>query len=336
MLIKKEGHLGSIIKPFDLLGNDETALAKAFSFILANDSNSLFTFLQFLGIKIKNTKNNLKNISIIIEKKRSEGRTDIEIRDNSKFHVIIECKINKNRVKEQRTQYLTSFDKNNNQNILCFITQERDANKQLLQKENIKIINLSWLDIIELLNNKFLIQCDIVKEFLRFSLRNYKMNTLKEVLIQDLSDATEMKRFKNYHIYKRDETFGTPLYFAPYFTKKANQEEGEGISYISKVLGVLTLNPKDIDLLEDDLNQFSNDVKLISAWKEGVKLGLTQNEDHIFTYYFLKEPVKISKPLLKDGGIQKGRGKDWIAAAIPKNRNVTFEEFIKRALAQHA
>jgi hypothetical protein len=36
--------------------------------------------------------------------------------------------------------------------------------------------------------------------------------------------------------------------------------------------------------------------------------------------------------LKKDGTNKKGRGKNWIAALIPKNRCVTFEEFTKRLM----
>ncbi len=48
------------------------------------------------------------------------------------------------------------------------------------------------------------------------------------------------------------------------------------------------------------------------------------------TRTFLDDPVKLDRPLLKDGGNKKGRGKGWIAAMIPKNRCVTFEEFTRR------
>jgi hypothetical protein len=62
---------------------------------------------------------------------------------------------------------------------------------------------------------------------------------------------------------------------------------------------------------------------------EGVRLNLAQ-DPHTFTFYFLDNSVRIPKPLEKDGTILKGRGKNWIAAMIPKNRCVTFSEFVKR------
>ena len=52
----------------------------------------------------------------------------------------------------------------------------------------------------------------------------------------------------------------------------------------------------------------------------------------ISTYYFLDDPVALGTPLLKDGGNKKGRGKNWVAAMIPKNRCVTFQEFTRRVI----
>ena len=69
------------------------------------------------------------------------------------------------------------------------------------------------------------------------------MNT-KEILIQDLSDETEIERY-NYLVYRRDESYGPPLYFAPYFTKK--NKNGDGIKSLSKILGIITATPNEIE-----------------------------------------------------------------------------------------
>lgn len=128
-------------------------------------------------------------------------------------------------------------------------------------------------------------------------------------MIQDLSDPTEMDRYKNCNVYRRFETFGIPLYFAPHFTRNAEQPEGIGISYLSKVLGTLTMRPGEIDNVLKELSKFTKNEKLKEAWINGVKLDA---EDRIFTYYFLDTPVKLNNPLKKDSGIKKGRGKNWI------------------------
>jgi hypothetical protein len=288
----------------------------------------LFTLLQYLGIKKKNTLKNFTQISIEIEKHRAEGRTDIEIKLDNEFHIIIESKIGGNRVTKQRTQYIKSFEENVPKKVLCFITQLRNTNKEI--QEDIDIINISWFEITELFNNKRLITNDLVKDFLDFTTKNYNMNELKEILIQDLGDEKEIERFKKFHIYRRGITFGSPLYFAPYFTRKAKQEEGEGIAYLSKVLGVLTLNPKNIENFEADLLRFANkEQSTVEKWKKGVLFN-DKDVDNIYTFYFLGEPLRLNSNLLKDGTKEKGRGKNWIAAMIPQNRSVTFEEFVRR------
>ena len=53
------------------------------------------------------------------------------------------------------------------------------------------------------------------------------------------------------------------------------------------------------------------------------------NENRVFTYFFLDKPLKLEIPLQKDKGTKKGRGKNWIAAFIPRNRCVTFSELIE-------
>ncbi len=328
MKLKEKGHRVSSVKKFDLLGNDEIGLSKALAYTLAHNRNSLFELLHYLGIKKKNTLKNFERIIIEIEKERTEGRTDIEIKMENKFHIIIESKVKKNKVTKQRTQYLNSFDDKVRKKVMCFITKVRNTNKEI--QKGIDIINLDWFELIELFNTNKLTKSNVVKEFLEFTTRSYKMNELREILIQDLSDENEIKRFKEFHVYRRDITFGSPLYFAPYFTRRAKQKEGVGIAYLSKVLGVLTLKPKDIIYFESDLLRFANkDQSIVDTWKDGVLLT-DEKTENFYTFYFLGEPLKLNKNLLKDGTKKKGRGKNWIAAMIPKNRSVTFEEFVKR------
>ena len=329
LLIKKSGHPYSILNRFDLLGNDEEALSKAFAFIIGYNSKALFRFLKSIGLPYKNTINNFKEIDIVTEKKRKEGRTDIEIKSSSVFHIIIESKVRDNKIREQRTQYLKAFDVRCKKNILCFITQKRDTNK--LITDNIQILHLSWFDIITLFDNREFYNDVIIIEFLKYIMRSFKMNEQKEILIQDVSDSNEIERFKKHQIYRRNQTFGSPLYFAPYFTNNAKQEEGLGISYLSKILGILTLKPKDIRNFEGDLISFCRDKQIVNNWISGVESN-DQESNEIFTYYFLDKPLRLNKNLLKDGTIKKGRGKGWISAMIPPNRCVTFNEFTKRLM----
>lgn len=324
MILKRPETQKTTYNLLDLLGTDEVALSKAFAYLLASDSDSYFHFLRFLGIQIKNTITNYKCASITTEKSRTEGRTDIELSHEGKYHIIIECKIGKGKALIQRTQYLTAFNDNAIKKVLCILTQERDTNRQI--EKDIVIRNTSWLEIIELFNNKNFTHKPIVSDFLKFATKNYKMRELKEILIQDLSDPTEIQRFKEYGIYRRYQTFGTPIYFAPYFNRGSG--ETEGITKLSRILGILTFKPNDIENFRSDLESFSTNKTTVDKWMSGIQLG-NDNKDFIYTYYFLDEPLTFKTPLKKDGGREKGRGKDWIAAMIPPNRCVSFTDLIK-------
>ncbi len=213
---------------------------------------------------------------------------------------------------------------NEPQRIICFITQERDCNREI--QEGIEIQYLSWHDVLSLVTTSDLENSDEVVEFVNFITKGFKMRDQKEILIQDLSVPEEIVRYKKFYVYKRDITFGSPLYFAPYFTRPSG--EIEGISSISKVLGVLTINPIDIQSFKDELLIYANnEILLVEKWLKGVKKPDSKEKA---TFYFLASPVFLNNPLKKDGGREKGRGKGWIAGYIPKNRCVTFEEFIKR------
>ena len=148
--------------------------------------------------------------------------------------------------------------------------------------------------------------------------------TRREILIQDISIKNEIIKYLDYNIYSRDETYGRPLYFAPYFTKKSNRSEGEGISYLSAIIGILTLVPEEIDDLKDELELFTQDENLIEKWMKGINSEKNANTKK--SYYFLYNPMTFKSPLLK---VPRIESKNWIGSMIPKNRCVTFEEFIK-------
>lgn len=323
MIIKSSGTRRTTLSTFDLLGSDEVALSTAFSFLLGADQNCYFEFLRFLGLQYKNSDKHFYKVDIHTERKRIEGRTDIELSYLNNYHVIIECKVRGNKLNKQRSQYLDCFKQGVQNKILCFITQERDTNKQIAN--DVTIISTSWLELIEIFNSKHYINKPLVSSFLNFATKNYKMKELKEILIQDVNTA-EIERFERFNVYRRDQTFGTPIYFAPYYTRGTKLPEG--ISNLARILGILTLKPSDIDNFICDLDAFNTNASQKAKWISGVKHGQDMGET-IYTYYFLDSPLTFTQPLRKDGGIEKGRGKNWIAAQIPPNRCVTFAEFIK-------
>lgn len=326
MMLKNVEYNSTTLNRFDLLGNDEVGLAKAFAYLISSEPSILYSFLRDIGIRIRNTSSNYLTTSIEIEKVRDEGRTDIEIKAEGKFHVIIECKVGRNRITRQRKQYIKSFE-DVPQKVLCFITQERDFNRET--DSGIEIHYRGWLDIIDLVSNNNDKENTLASEFVTYTTRGFKMRDQKEVLIQDLSTEYEIERFEKYNVYRRGVTYGSPLYFAPYFTRNAGGDYGEGILRLSRILGVLTIRSNDLINFEDDLKIFADgDKNLLSKWKKGV--GIKPDKKNVYTFYFLGDPVELPFPLLKDGGREKGRGKGWIAAMIPPNRCVTFEEFVRR------
>ena len=331
MIVKRLQRTASHLTLFDLLGTDETALSKAFAYILAKEKDALFTFLRFLGVPTKNTDRNFFATSIEIERSRPEGHTDVEILRPGSFHVIAECKVHKGKIGRQRTQYLTAFEDVANK-VMCFITQERDTNKE--KRNGIVIRSVSWMDILDVFENARLASNTIVRQFMMYAMRTYKMKSQGEILVQDLSDPIELCRYQKYSLYRRDVTFGSPLYFAPHFTRKAPREIGVGIKYLSRVLGVLTLNPSDISDYRNDLESFSEKPDQANKWEKGVEMDGTSDQASQYTFYFLDEPVELPFPLLKDKSKEKGSGKNWISRMISKNRCVPFAELIRQITLQ--
>jgi hypothetical protein len=322
MIIKSKKTKKTTLNFFDLLGDDENALSKAFSFVLASSPKAYGEFMKYLGFSYLREKSHFPSVQIEIQKKREEGVTDIEIYFEGKYHIIIECKINKNRIMSQRRKYIPSFAPKVKTKLLCFITQERESN--LLIEKGIKVRYFSWLDILEIFDRKEFCEDKLMSEFLRFMQRSYKMKTVREILIQDLGRERAINRFKTNNLYMRDETYGNPLYFAPYFTRSSKQAEEEGISYLSKVLGVLTIIPSEITVFKDELKNFTDNSSLINKWLTGVKTDRDIKEKR--TYFFLDNPLRFKSPLLK---VPMKDSKKWIGGYIPKNRCVSFDEFIK-------
>ena len=349
MKLKHKNYDSTTLNRFDLLGDNEVGLAKSFAYLISCERNILYSFLRNIGIAARNTESNYRETTIEIERHRDEGRTDIEIRQKNKFHVIVECKVGKNWIGRQRTQYLSAFDNSSKEKkALCFITQREDCHLDKKDK-NIAIYYREWSDILDLISDKEFDRSELVKEFDRSELvkefdrselvkefvgyvtKGFNMRTRKEILIQDVSAGSGgINRFEKYRIYRRGKVRSlSPLYFAPYYTKRSKHPNGAGISYLSKVLGVLLIKPKDVVSYIDDLKKFAeNDEDIVKRWREG--LENSDKPDAQMPYYFLDEPVKLINPLEK---AKRGEAKNWISDQIPPNLCVTFEEFTRRIIA---
>jgi len=312
----------SSLNIFDLLGQDEVALSKAFAYVLAREKTAYFAFLRILGLRQHSSQSHYNCLDVTIEKRRSQGRTDIELRVPRSLHIIIECKIASGRITAQRRQYLSEFDSDASTRVMCYITQERGSHLEF--DESIQFRHISWIDIVEMLNSPSFIRITLIKDFLSFAQRTYRIIHMREILVQDLGNVTEVKRFRQYNVYRRDESFITPLYFAPYFTRNNKAKEPEGITSLSKVLGVLTLNPTKVQNVESDLRAFTKTEQLIQTWRQGIRLG--NEDDNLYTYFFLDNPVSFARPLMKS---HRRESRNWIGSLIPKNRCVTFADFVQ-------
>lgn len=317
---------------FDLLGVKETSLCKAFAFTLAKEPAAFCAVMRdVFGIKYANWQHDKSEINLET-KHKTIGRTDIEIKFPN-YHIIIEAKVGKNSVgKEQNEKYKDCFDLGTTNKILCFITEGLSPNRNLKLKD-INVIYRSWTDIVEVLGRIAKKPEGLVKEILYYYEGAYKMQHIKEVLVQDLGLKSEIERFEDNHVYKCKPQVGTPLYFAPYFTKSAEGSRKDGIYCFAEVCGVVTGKANEIpeDLLKVFAKKYSEleneQEDIIKKWKKGLN-GCDSSEEN--SYYFLGEFVNFNKPFRKDGGNKTGRGKGWIAAMISRNRCIPFKEFIRR------
>jgi len=341
-ILKKENYSKTHKNTFDLLGYDENALSKVFAYLLSNDRHFYYNFLKRIGLNVRNSLFNYKTVRVEIQKRRDEGVTDIEIsgrkENNTKYHIVIECKIKKNKVKKQRDQYLSIFNNSENStNILVFITADLETFKlDLSVIENIKIHKLVWLDVFSEIYNNQLKKDKLILDVKKYIEGGYNMNNyIKEILVQDLGNSIEIRRFLEFNIYRRPESAGNPLYFAPYFTR--GNYKFEGIKFVSKVLGVLTIPINSNINITDDLNIFvkyselnpDQQKNLIEKWILGVKLEINRDKDSGFkeqTYYFLDNPITLPG-ICKKKEMNKSKG--WIGGAIPKNRIVSFKALIE-------
>ncbi len=150
-----------------------------------------------------------------------------------------------------------------------------------------------------------------------------------EILIQDLNTREEIKRFKEYNVMKCAQSNCKPIYFAPYFTRSS--EEQEGITYFSKVLGSVSLSSARAESYRSTMLELSNyDVNVVDQWIEGINLDVHSSgvsSTKRATYLLLGAPTVLRFPLLKDTEI---RGQ-WIFKSSPlESHYVSFAEFVER------
>ena len=342
MDIKQTNQKTTYLNLFDIADSSrkEVHLSKILAYVMAKDERALRAFLGLLdidAIKGKWRSQLHENASVCIEKSYSDkgARTDIEIRiDNPKVFIIVECKVKGGKATEgQFKKYEPIYNRqeyNDYKKYFVFLSHQSGIN--LLDSGDIEVIDITWRSVI----NSFWDVCNAeevtdFRDFINYYERSYAMFNQKEILVQDV-DAQSVERFERL-FYRRDKVNGAPLYFAPYFTRVSGKKEG--ISAISKILGIITTKDISWEKVEDRCRKFlelaSKDEeakeRILAKWQEGV--DDEQEKGTVLTYYFLDEPVRLKPPLVKKNTKDS---KGWIGGMISKNRCVTFAEFMRNSV----
>lgn len=323
MEIKSAGSICSL-GYFDLFQITEPHVVKAFAFLLATDSDVLLQFLHSIGAITRKINKWVTATSITIEEYGKDGRTDIEIKHKGAFHIVVEAKINNNnRIEVQETQYSNRFnEKGYDKNIMCFILPTHDRTYQC---RNYATKTITWSEISELIDNISTFDNHLfARWFVDYINKNILTKMEKEILIQDVDDYNE-NLYSDYHIYRRDNVAGRPLYFAPYFTNRT--KECKGISSISKVVGVIVIpENKNVTDYEEVLISYSKlfadenkQKRMLETWTNGISY-CRQTEPFEHKYYLLDEPVDFPYTLTKkDLGLNR---------QLVKNLSLSFGDII--------
>ena len=149
-----------------------------------------------------------------------------------------------------------------------------------------------------------------------------------EILIQDVNDENA-ETYKEGWVYvtnpKKDKK--APLYFAPYFTKKA-ANYGNGILSFSRVIDTRVLvlaHTKDIG---DTHVEPPSEVHC-ERWSKGLELLRNRKDAYRFLHsetrvFFLDRPISLLKPITKDAW----NGTKNIPTQIPKGFSLRFDELL--------
>ncbi len=423
MEIKTNSQDKSYLDVFDIADSSgkETNLSKILAYVISKDERALKAFLKLLddaSILGRNyAKTLLKKTSVSIEvsynnkqlqTEKKGGRTDIEIKvdaPQAKIFIIVECKVGKNKATiQQYNLYKPIYkipEKSISEHKKYFVYLSHQSGINIVNdNRDVAVIDITWRDVINALSNvSDSSEKSELQSFINYYERRYGMANQKEILVQDLSDPIEVERLNNF-VYRRGKVNGSPLYFAPYFTRSYNggADKKEGITQFSKILGIVTTSNISWGEIESNCNRFiklsypdlTTDDKevFLKKWNEAIKhdekfltdskaqkrevekllnakkeklqektknkcsksetnlVSEIENLESLdstekikdfwhsksYTYYFLDIPTQLTFPLKKDGGNKEGRGKNWIAAAIPQNRCVSFSDFINHSI----
>ncbi len=149
----------------------------------------------------------------------------------------------------------------------------------------------------------------------------------KEISVRTVTDETEQERYEKYFIYRREGDLRMLLYFAPNYP-------GIGLSAVSRILGKITLTPKDYAgtaKLKEQLEPFArkafteNPEEIMRKWLTGIRLTKTTDKPEKPFHYILLDrpwrmPVNVKATLVKGAD-----GK--ISLQATEDLGLTFDEF---------
>ena len=125
------------------------------------------------------------------------------------------------------------------------------------------------------------------------------MTSQKEISIRTLEAPTEQERYENCYVFRQDGDREILPYFAVSYP-------GEGILFVSKILGQLSLTPKeasDTALLKEQLEPFAKQAftehpeEIMRKWLAGLRLTQDTDGEAPVHYVFLDKPLTLPIPI---------------------------------------
>jgi hypothetical protein len=303
---------------FNLIGDVETALTKALGFMLDHNRRLLKKLLQLVGINGVNLASSLQKTKIEIEVPDRHGRTDIEIKSEGYFHLIIEAKVGGNiPSEEQLERYSQKLEKSRGRRKLIVITEVdvRDRmTTEILENRKLTGLNenitfLTWDELHESLFTQLDLNDEFDRQFEEYLEKTFMQN---EIIVASADPNPEYGKedldfFRSRHLYwysvrtlKKRHNY-LALYLPAQFGKD------QGISEIARIIRYELCSLAQLGIPES-----SNYYNRLSRGDKGEP-----------RYYKLV----LSKPIRLPRKIKKSRGKRV------RNWTTTFEKLLKAEYA---
>lgn len=125
------------------------------------------------------------------------------------------------------------------------------------------------------------------------------MNSQKEISIRTLETPTEQERYETYYVFRQNDNQRILPYFAVFYP-------GKGILFVSKILGLIPLTPKDIAntaQLKEQLEPFAKQAftehpeEIMRKWIAGLRLTKDTDNESPVNYVFLDKPLTLPIPI---------------------------------------